>query len=501
MNELPTGWVWAELSQVCISITDGDHQAPPQVPAGIPFLVIGNIRTHELDFTGCRHVPPEYFESLASVRRPQKGDILYSLVGSYGISVLVKDDVPFCVQRHIGILRPSKEISSSFLALLMSSQAIFNQATKYATGTAQMTVPLSGLRRIRLPIPPRREQERIVAVIEEQFSRLDAGVAAIKRTQRNIKRLRAALLETAVAGKLTALWRSQHQDVEPAEILIKRLSDQRRQVFHGASKKSNGSSTIQLPALPKTWSYTRIEPLLSLDRPGMKTGPFGSLLKKHEHRLEGVPVLGIENVEPMRFVPGSKIHISHEKAEELSTYDVRPGDVLISRSGTVGEVCVAPQDLKEARFSTNLMRVVLNADGMLPGFFALLVNGSSTVLAQISDLCKGTTRAFLNQEILSSIAFPIPPLAEQQEILSQLDERLSWVTSIERQVASTLRMLPALRQSILSDAFSGKLVPQDSDDEPASVLLERIAAEQESSSISKPTRTRKHQTFGEKTTA
>src|SRR6185437_5656747 len=115
---------------------------------------------HRLDFADCRHVPPEYYDSLNSIRRPQKDDILYSLVGSYGISVLVKDDTPFCVQRHIGILRPSPEISSSFLALALSSRAVFDQATRYATGTAQLTVPLSGLRRIRIPLPPRPEQER-----------------------------------------------------------------------------------------------------------------------------------------------------------------------------------------------------------------------------------------------------------------------------------------------------------------------------------------------------
>src|SRR6266516_947793 len=117
MSQLPKGWVWTDLAQICNSITDGDHQPPPQVQEGIPFLVIGNVRNHLLDFRKCRHVPLEYFESLSTIRRPQKGDVLYTLVGSYGIPVLVKDDTPFCVQRHIGILRPSPVIDPMFLAL------------------------------------------------------------------------------------------------------------------------------------------------------------------------------------------------------------------------------------------------------------------------------------------------------------------------------------------------------------------------------------------------
>lgn len=154
MNDLPTGWTWTDLAHVCTSITDGDHQAPPQVQSGIPFLVIGNIRSESLNFTDCRHVPLEYYESLRATRRPEKGDVLYSLVGSYGISAPVKHDTPFCVQRHIGILRPSLKVSSAYLALALSSPAVFEQATQYATGTAQLTVPLSGLRRIRIPLSP-----------------------------------------------------------------------------------------------------------------------------------------------------------------------------------------------------------------------------------------------------------------------------------------------------------------------------------------------------------
>jgi type I restriction enzyme, S subunit len=135
----PPGWAIAPLQSVCTSVTDGDHLPPPKAPSGIPFLVIGNIRSRSIDFKDSRFVPSEYYEALDPIRRPRQGDLLYTLVGSYGIPVLVRDDRPFCVQRHIGVLRPSKHIDVYFLAYALESQWVFDQASVIATGIAQKT--------------------------------------------------------------------------------------------------------------------------------------------------------------------------------------------------------------------------------------------------------------------------------------------------------------------------------------------------------------------------
>ena len=138
--KLPKSWQWVELKDIFIVITDGDHQPPPKSSSGIPFLVISNVRSGVLDFSDNRYVTADYYNSLDPIRRPELGDILYTLVGSYGISVLVADERRFCVQRHIGILKPSKQISAKFVAKMLSTQLIFEQATTYATGIAQKTV-------------------------------------------------------------------------------------------------------------------------------------------------------------------------------------------------------------------------------------------------------------------------------------------------------------------------------------------------------------------------
>ena len=164
-SDLPPGWVTVAVQSVCTSITDGDHLPPPKTESGIPFLVIGNIRGQRIEFAGSRFVSPEYYNALDPTRRPRSGDLLYTLVGSYGIPVVVRNDRPFCVQRHIGILRPSKLVNVDFLARAMESRLVFEQATACATGIAQKTVPLSGLRRLLVPLPPLAEQHRIVAKV------------------------------------------------------------------------------------------------------------------------------------------------------------------------------------------------------------------------------------------------------------------------------------------------------------------------------------------------
>lgn len=197
--DLPSGWAVATLENVCLSVTDGDHLPPPKSEVGVPFLVIGNVRMQKLDFTGCRFVPKTYFDSLDPTRRPQVGDLLYTLVGSYGIPVAVSDQRPFCVQRHIGILRPSKLIELRFLLRAMESDLVFDQATACATGIAQKTVPLAGLRRITIPLPSVAEQRRITAKVDELMALCDQLEASLVAGDDHRRRLLDALLAEALA--------------------------------------------------------------------------------------------------------------------------------------------------------------------------------------------------------------------------------------------------------------------------------------------------------------
>ena len=190
----PVGWVITTLQAICESITDGDHLPPPKASEGVAFLVIGNVRHQRIDFTNTRFVAQTYYDALDASRRPRVGDLLYTLVGSFGIPVIVRDDRPFCVQRHIGIIRPCKQIDLRFLARLMESHLILDQAKACATGIAQKTVSLSGLRKFTLPLPPFAEQRRIVAKVDELMTLCDRLEAARVSRETTRDRLAAASL-------------------------------------------------------------------------------------------------------------------------------------------------------------------------------------------------------------------------------------------------------------------------------------------------------------------
>ncbi len=164
--EIPKSWKWVKLNSLVTVITDGDHQPPPQVEAGVPFLVISNMSQGNLSFINTRNVSQEYYDTLQEARKPQKGDILFTVTGSYGIVIPVKTDKAFCVQRHIAIIK-SPFVSVDYLVKCLSAPYSYKQCKEKATGTAQKTVGLETLRNLILPLPPLAEQERIVAKLEK----------------------------------------------------------------------------------------------------------------------------------------------------------------------------------------------------------------------------------------------------------------------------------------------------------------------------------------------
>ncbi|MBI5482175.1 MAG: hypothetical protein HY906_25190 [Deltaproteobacteria bacterium] len=223
MAPLPDGWCWAALEQVCQSVTDGDHLPPPQAPNGVPFLVIGDVRSGRIDFSKARFVPEDYYNALEPHRRPRIGDVLYTVTGSFGIPVLVREDRPFCVQRHIGILRPTEQIDSNYMVRVLESDLVFAQATKVATGTAQKTVPLGGLRRIVVPLAPAAEQVRVAAEVDRAVSVSDDLEHALEANSRRCARLRQSILHWAFEGKLV----DQDPNDEPAAVLLERIRAER----------------------------------------------------------------------------------------------------------------------------------------------------------------------------------------------------------------------------------------------------------------------------------
>lgn len=273
--------------------------------------------------------------------------------------------------------------------------------------TGRPSLAKSDLLKIEMPVPPLPEQERIVARIEELFSQLDAGVETLKKTKAQLAVYRQAVLKEAFDSAM-----------EDCKMLS-------------------------------------IAEILTKARKGMSTGPFGTMIKKSDHKASGVPMLGIENIGKGQFIDGNKIYVTPEKAEELKAFTLKAGDIIISRSGTVGEICAVPERAEGALLSTNLIRVSLDNSIIRSDYFIALFQSKGIVLDQIKELCKGSTRDFLNQTILKQIVFPVPSIEKQSEIVSIIEARMSVCDSIEQTVDAAFQQAEAMRQSVLKKAFEG----------------------------------------------
>ena len=350
-------------------------------------------------------------------------------------------------------------------------------------------------------LPPLNEQHRIVAKIEELFSELDKGVESLKKAREQLKVYRQALLKHAFEGKLTEQWRKENADkLETADQLLERIKHERESRYQQqleewkaavkqweadgkeGRKPAKPSKLLpfstnlvndqeKLPKLPKGWVWLHLSD--AVER--IQIGPFGSLLHKQDYVHNGTPLINPSHIKEMAIVPDDGLSVSAHKLSELKKYIMSKNDIVIGRRGEMGRCAVVNE----------------REDGWLCGTGSLFVRflksfnaefychtlRSRRVKDYLSDSSIGTTMQNLNQKILQTVPIPICCPSEQYEIVSELNWRFSVIDRALLDVEENLNKSEFLRQSILKKAFSGQLVPQDPNDEPASVLLDRIVKE------------------------
>lgn len=194
-------WKRKTLGEVCNSIFDGDHMPPPKSESGIPFLVISDVNDGYLSFENTRFVPQEYYDAITDTRKPEKGDVLYTLVGSFGTPVVVDTNAPFCFQRHMALLKP-KSINTYFLWYLLQSQEMYKKASSIAKGVAQLTVPIKGLRLMDFNCPSEEEQIEIVRILDSLLEKEDTSKDNAESIIDKIETMKKAILARAFRGEL-----------------------------------------------------------------------------------------------------------------------------------------------------------------------------------------------------------------------------------------------------------------------------------------------------------
>ena len=377
--EVPSSWVWCKLEDYVKSVTDGDHQAPPKSDIGIPFLVISDVAKGKLNFLNTRFVPQEYYEKISFDRKPEKGDLLFTVTGSYGIVVPVNIDCKFCFQRHIGLIKTLN--TSEYLLHLLKSSYIKGQCDEFATGTAQKTVGLETLRSFLLPIPPFAEQQRIVIEIEKWFSLIELIEGGKDDLQTTIKQAKSKILDLAIHGKLVP----QDPNDEPAIELLKRINPDFTPCDNGHSGK--------LPyKIPRTWVWCSHNSILDISGGSQPAKSYFETIPKPNYiRLYQIRDYG-ESPVPV-YIP---INLASKQTEK--------GDILLARyGGSLGKVFHA----KQGAYNVAMVKVIFKFENLIYKEYAYYYYLSDLYQGKLKEISR-TAQTGFNITDFNDMYFPLP---------------------------------------------------------------------------------------------
>ena len=493
LPELPTGWVWASPDQLsnaapyslCIGPFGSNLKVSDYRETGTPLIFVRNIRAEDFSLAS-KFVSERKAVELAA-HTAEGGDILITKMGDPpGDVALYPVNAPKAVITADCIKwRLAEDLSvPKFFIYAIRSAMVQRQIQSRTRGVAQKKISLERFRDLALPLPPLPEQRRIVAGIEQQFTRLDAGVAALRRTQANLKRYRAAVLKAACEGRLvpteaelarenarvpgsiptgdldspsqsrrakaqgSTLSSSRH--FETGDTLLSRILSIRRESWHGRRKYKEPTAidSTNLSKLPDGWAWTSIEQLVFLD--------LGFAFKSTEFSSSGIKLLRGENMEPGKFRWTDTRYWPESKLAEFENLLIKEGEIVlamdrplissglkIARAKSDDLPCLLVQRM--ARFRpilsemTPFLYYALNTDG----FIKHLVGGQ-----------QGTQLPHISGDGIQSFHIALPPLAEQTRIVAEVERRLSVIDELESVVKANLQRAIRLRQSILQRAFA-----------------------------------------------
>ena len=454
MIDLPQSWVMPRIDQ----IADINPRHPRTLNDALPVTFV---RMPALSETSCKFESTDE-RSLGHVRKGfthfAEGDVLFAKItpcmenGKAAVALNLRNGLG-CGTTELHVMRPLGGVDPKYLFYFIHQECFREQAARNFTGTAgQLRVPTSFIKETEIPLPPLNEQRRIVLKLEKLLSRVNTAQERLATIPRILKRFRQSVLAAACSGNLTTHWREKN--------------------FNERSKQANGGNT----ELPESWSWRTFESASN----EITVGYVGPMAK--EYLATGIPFLRSMNVRPFRFEPCNLKFISSQFHHTILKSRLRPGDVAIVRSGNSGVACVIPESLPEANCSD---LVILRPNKDLDSTYACVFMNSTAAQAHVNAVKVGIAQGHFNVGSMKNTLIPLPPITEQQEIVRRVGALLKTADELEARYLKAKAHVDKLTQSILAKAFRGELVPQDPNDEPASVLLERITHERNGSAAVK----------------
>ncbi|WP_080682650.1 restriction endonuclease subunit S [Sorangium cellulosum] len=499
MSELPPGWVWAELSQLlseerplCYGVVqpgdDGDGE--------IPLVRVCDLENGTVLLDQMRTITKDV-DNTYSRSRLLGGEILISLVGTIGrIAVAPSDLRGANIARALARASIQPPLEAKWVAAWLSGPEMQHRLLMDAREVAQKTLNLGQLRVVPVPVPPVAEQRRIVTQIETLTTKSRRAKEALNAIPALLERFRKSVLAAAFRGDLTADWREKNPDVEPAEELLKRIRTERRRRWEEAElakmrakgkvpgddrwkERYEDPNPAIIDDLHEEWFAARHEqrwgvtPLEAACDP-TRGIPYGIVLTG-DPDAAGVPTVRCGDIKSFKIDISALKRVARKVADEFARTRLEGDEVLIAIRGTVGATAVATDTMKGMNISREIAMIPL-----LPGIeprFVMYLLASPGGQAFLSRHIKGVAQAGINLSDLRAFPLPLPSLDEQREIVSKIEALLQRIDTLARTLDEACLRHSSLDRAILAKAFRGELVPQDPNDEPASLLLERLRVE------------------------
>lgn len=422
MSDLPRGWARVPMENIAdISSGVGFPKDRQGLRAGqFPFAKVSDITKAVIEANGFLSEAANYIneEDLSSLRAKPipAGSIVFAKIGeALHLNRRARTTVPVVLDNNCMALIPrAGTVDPEFLYRFMTTVSL----SPFAVATAVPSVRRTDVARIEVPLPTLTEQRRIVTKLDSLFKHSKSAREELARIPRLVERYKQAILSSAFRGELTADWR--------------------------CNRSIKTATVVPLE-----------EALLQI-----KTGPFGSTLHKSDYVSGGVPVVNPMHINDAKITPSGNISITRTKANQLSEFQLKEGDVIIARRGEMGRCAVVSKHESGWLCGTGSM-ILRPASSLLPHYLQMFLSSPSTITALEADAV-GSTMVNLNQKILLSLAIPVPPVDEQAEVILRVQKAFEHIARLGAEATRAHDLLDRLDQATLAKAFRGELVSFDS---------------------------------------
>lgn len=500
-NPTPNGWVKTTIGDI---LRPSRERVSPKEFPKLRYVGLEDIEPHSMRLLEHKHARQPRSSSLLFA----KGDILYGKMRPYLNKVWVADFDGLCSAEFL-IFKENPKLSSQFVARRLNAEDFVAFANGKVSGD-RPRVDFEKLSSFPILLPPLAEQYRITTKLDAALSSLQRAETAARRAQKRIISYRSAVLNAAATGRLTSAWRQGHPSNgklrgETSEGLLQRIIVNRRDLWErtelerlrkaGKAPKSAkwksryrepvGLGQESFPSTPQGWVWARLEQL------GFIVGGLTKNPRRKGFRLK-LPYLRVANVyaDELRLDDVETIGVEEEEQDKLL---LQKGDLLIVEGNgskdQIGRLAIWDGSIEKCVHQNHIIKVRLVDTRLGPWILSWLLSPAGR--EHVEKVASSTTGLYtLSISKVGNLPIPLPPFAEQLQIISQTEQRMLAASRLDSTVRQQLDRATAARQSLMKEAFSGQLVPQDPRDEPAALLLEELRASRrkdaENTPMSKP---------------